>query len=726
MKIKHIAFLLSLFVISFNGLAQNEAKVSIEDIWLNYAFYPESAESVNPLNDDKHYTILENGIFIEKYEYKTGKKIETLARSGEILNPISNKSIGKIDSYTFSPDESMLLIAFDETSLYRRSSEASYIIYNLKTKKAVNLFDEGKIQLAQFSPDGKFASFIYKNNLYIKELSSNKVIQITKDGKEGQIINGTTDWVYEEELELTKGYEWSTDGKKIAFMRFDESNVKEFSMQMWESLYPEEHKFKYPKAGEDNSVVDVFVYDIDGNKSSKLDVGSQNDQYIPRFYWIPNSNNLIVMKMNRHQNKMDLIQFDYPTLSQKPIYTEENKYWVEVPEIFFANNGKDIIFSSESDGYNHIYMMEISSGSKKQLTKGSWQIEHIEGVDEISKKIYFTAYMESSIETVLASVTPDGKIEKISTQKGKNSAVFSKKFGYFFNTFSNANTPPSVNLYENKGKLVREIVTNSALKEKLTKYKLSPKEFFTVKTSTGNELNAWMIKPTNFDPNKKYPVLMYVYGGPGIKSVENEWDYFDYFWYQVLADKGYIVACVDNRGTGGKGEEFKKCIYKQMGKYETEDQIEGAKYFAGLPYVDGKRIGIWGWSYGGYMSTLCITKGAAQFKTAIAVAPVTNWRYYDNIYTERFMQTPQENPKGYDDNSPINHVSKLKGNFMLIHGSSDDNVHVQNSMMLINSLVKAGKQFEMFIYPNRNHNIAGGNTRYNLYIKMTDFIERKL
>ncbi len=726
MKLKQFSIFISLFVISVSVFSQNMAKVTLEDIWMNYSFYPERAENITPLNDDKHYVILENGIFIEKYEFKTGKKIESIARSGEILDPKSNKSIGKIDDFSFNSDETQLLIAYDETSLYRRSSESYYVVYNIKTKLTQMVFEDGKIQLAQFSPDGKNVSFIFKNNLYIKNLITNKLTQVTTDGLDRNIINGGTDWVYEEEFELTKANIWSPDGKKIAFLRFDESKVKEYSMQMWGELYPEDHKFKYPKAGEDNSVVDVLIYDTDLNKTSKLDVGSQNDQYIPRFYWVPNSSNLLIMKMNRHQSQMELIQFDYPQLSQKTIYTEENKYWVEVPELFLSNNGKEIFLSSESDGFNHIYIVEISNGIKKQLTKGKWDIEHIQGVDEIAKKIYFTSFMESSIETVLSSVTMDGKIEKLSTQKGNNSAVFSKKLGYYFNTYSSCSIPPQVNLYDNKGKLVREIITNNALKEKLEKYKLSPKEFFTIKNATGNDLDAWMIKPTNFDSNKKYPVLMFVYGGPGSKSVENQWDYFDYFWYQILADKGYIIACVDNRGTNGKGEEFKKCIYKQMGRYETEDQIDGAKYFSSLPYVDGKRIGIWGWSYGGYMSTLCITKGAAEFKTAIAVAPVTNWRYYDNIYTERFMQTPKENAKGYDDNSPINHVSKLKGNFLLIHGSADDNVHYQNSMMLLNSLVKAGKQFEMFVYPNRNHNIAGGTTRYHLYVLLTDFIERKL
>lgn len=725
MKIKHLTLVVLFICITTSSFAQGLTKVELGDIWINYSFYPERAQSVTPMNDDKHYAILENGVFIEKYEFKSGKQTTTLARSSEIVNPETDKSVGRIDDFSFSRDEQFMLISTETEYIYRRSSESYFWIYDIKNKTTEPIFKD-KIRLAEFSPNNKHIAFVYKSNLYVKDLSSKKITQITNDGKDRNIINGTTDWVYEEEFAITKGFEWSPDGNKIAFFKFDESKVKEFNMLTWDHLYPSEHRFKYPKAGEDNSVVDVFIYDLNSQKSTKLNTGSENDQYIPRFYWLPNSNTLTVLIMNRLQNHYELVQYNHDGFDKRSVYKEDNKYWIDVPEIFFTSDGKQMILNSEKDGYNHIYIVETSDGTSTQLTKGEWDIESIIGVDENNKKIYFSAWMETPLETVVASVSMDGKTEIISKKKGSNSAIFSTKFGYYFNTYSSSTAPPEVNLFNSKGKLVRNIVSNNALKEKLKKYQISYPEFFTFKTSEDISLNAWMIKPSNFDKNKEYPVLMHVYGGPGSQTVENKWNAFDFFWYQILADKGYIIVSVDNRGTGARGEEFKKCTYLQIGKHETEDQIEGAKYLANLPYVDSKRIGIWGWSYGGYMSTLCITKGADVFKTAIAVAPVTTWRYYDNIYTERFMRTPQENADGYDDNSPINHVKKMKGNFLLIHGTSDDNVHYQNSMMLTDALVKANKQFEMFMYPNKDHGISGGITRYHLYVKLTDYIERKL
>lgn len=725
MKIKHLTLVVLFIGIITSSFAQGFSKVELGDIWLNYSFYPERAQSVTPMNDDKHYAILENGVFIEKYEFKTGKQTTTLARSSEIVKPETEKSVGRIDDFSFSKDEQLMLISTETEYIYRRSSESYFWIYDIKNKTTEPVFNE-KIRLAEFSPNNKHIAFVYKSNLYVKNLASKKITQITNDGKDRNIINGTTDWVYEEEFAITKGFEWSPDGNKIAFFKFDESKVKEFNMLTWNNLYPSEHRFKYPKAGEDNSIVDVLIYDIPMQKTTKLNTGSENDQYIPRFYWVPNSNTLTVLIMNRLQNHYELVQYHHDGSNKKSVYKEDNKYWIDVPEIFFTSDGKQMILNSEKDGYNHIYMIETLDGASTQLTKGKWDVQNIIGVDDSSKNIYYSAWMETPLETVVASVSMDGKTEIISKKKGSNSAIFSKKFGYYFNTYSSSTTPPEVNLYNSKGKLVRNIVSNNALKEKLKKYQISYPEFFTFKTSEDISLNAWMIKPSDFDKNKEYPVLMHVYGGPGSQTVENKWNAFDFFWFQVLADKGYIIVSVDNRGTGARGEEFKKCTYLQIGKYETEDQIEGAKYLANLPYIDSKRIGIWGWSYGGYMSTLCITKGADVFKTAIAVAPVTTWRYYDNIYTERFMRTPQENADGYDDNSPINHVKKMKGNYLLIHGTSDDNVHYQNSMMLTDALVKANKQFEMFMYPNKDHGISGGITRYHLYVQLTDYIERKL
>ncbi|MGI6321307.1 MAG: S9 family peptidase [Bacteroidales bacterium] len=726
---KRTNLLLSILILLFlsgNIYSQSKKNVSIEDIWLNYRFYPDMARGTTPLNDDQHYAMLDNGMFIEKYEYKSGKNVGTILCSSEAINPETGKSIGKFDNFQFSNDESKILIATDENAIYRRSALATYWVYDIAKKECQALFDDKQVQLAYFSPDDKYVSFVFENNLYIKELASKNITQITHDGLDRHIINGTTDWVYEEELSITKAYEWSSDSKKIAFMRFDESEVKEFNMLMWDELYPSEHRFKYPKAGEDNSKVDVLVYDLQSKKTETLETGSENDQYIPRIYWVPESQNLIIMIMNRVQNHYELVEYNMLNGSKRAVYSESNERWLDVPEIFFSNKGEYIVLDSEKSKFKHLHLIDLKSGEEKQLTSGDWDIDEVVSYDDTKGVVYFTAYMDNALETVLASVNYKGNIKRLSSKKGTNSAIFSKKHSYYFLTHSDSKTPPTTKLMNSKNKEIRTIIDNNRLKKSIEEYDISHKEFFSFKTSEDVELNAWMIKPQNFDKNKKHPVLMYVYGGPGSKQVENRWDYFDFFWYQVLASKGYIVVCIDNRGTGGRGEDFKKVVYKELGKYETIDQIEGAKYLASLPYVDESRIGIWGWSYGGYMSTLCITKGADEFKTAIAVAPVTTWRYYDNIYTERYMRRPQENAQGYDDNSPINHVKKLKGNYLIVHGSADDNVHYQNAMMLINSLVNANKQFEMFIYPNRNHSIVGGYTRNHLFEMLTDYIERKL
>ncbi|MDB2675281.1 S9 family peptidase, partial [Flavobacteriales bacterium] len=569
---------------------------------------------------------------------------------------------------------------------------------------------------------------VLENNLYVKDLVSKTILPLTFDGEINKIINGASDWVYEEEFALVQAFEWSPDGTQLAFYKFDESNVKEFSMGMFNSkLYPSQNEFKYPKAGEENSKVSIHIYNFDNQETSKVSFDKEYE-YLPRIGWTKDERILFVSAMNRHQNELDFILVNTANNSNRVLFTETDKYYVDIHDnTTFTEDKNHLIWTSEKSGFNHIYIIELESGNWQQITNGSWEVTKYHGMNAESNRIFYTSNEDGTINRGLYSINTDGSGKiKLSSKTGTHSSTFSNGMKYYSNTYSTADTPPYISLHNSTGKEIRVLEDNADLQVKMDEYELSNKEFFSFNTSEDVNLNGWMIKPLDFDSSKKYPVFMFLYGGPGSQQVLNSWGWFNYFWYQHLVQKGYIVACIDNRGTGGRGAEFKKLTYQQLGKYETIDQIEANKYLRSLDFVDGNRIGIQGWSYGGYLSSLAITKGADVFKMAIAVAPVTNWRYYDNIYTERYMRTPQENPDGYDDNSPINHVDKLKGNYLLIHGSADDNVHVQNTYEMVTALVKANKQFDLFIYPDKNHGIYGGNTRLHLYKKMTNFIEDNL
>jgi dipeptidyl-peptidase-4 len=630
-------------------------------------------------------------------------------------------------SFTLSHTEKRILFSTETERIYRHSSKSEYYVYNIETSKLGRLSQNGKQRLATFSPDDSKVAFVRENNLYIKDLATDEEIPITKDGLFNHIIYGATDWVYEEEFGFSKAFFWSPDSKKIAFYRFDESDVKEFHMTMWGELYPEPYKYKYPKAGEKNSIVQIWVYDLETKNMNSMDIGEEIDIYIPRIKWTQDPNVLSIQWMNRLQNELKILLADASSGVTETIYHERNKYYIDISDdLTFLEDKEHFIFSSEQDGYNHIYLYDMLGNLENQVTKGDWVVKELVGVDEKKGIVYFLSSESSPLNRELYSVKIDGSgKKKLSEFDGNNSVKFSKKYNYYVNSFSDAATPPIITVHDGKGKKIRTIKDNHKLKETINEYKFSQKEFFTFQTTENIELNGWMIKPHDFDSSKKYPVLMYVYGGPGSQTVRNSWG--SNLWYQYLSSQGLIVVSVDNRGTGSRGEEFKKMTYKQLGKYETIDQIEAAKYLGSLDFVDSERIGIWGWSYGGYMSTSCLAKGADYFSMAIAVAPVTNWRYYDNIYTERFMRTPQENPEGYDDNSPINHVDKIKGKLLLIHGTADDNVHFQNAIDLTTALVDANVQFEMQFYPNSNHGIyTGRNTTQHLYTRMTEFIKKNL
>lgn len=717
-----LAFVCISFISVYSQITQKE--ITLEDIWTSGTFYPKTMGDVVPMKDGEHYSMLENDTMISEYEYKTGEKSKTIIRTDQLVTEGQKEGIS-IDEYAFSPDETKILIATKTDKIYRHSTISEYYIWDTKIEKLTPLSDGGKQRLASFSPDGSKVAFVRNNNFFIKDLVSGKEDQITTDGFYNNIIYGTTDWVYEEEFEFTKAYFWSPDGNKLAFYRFDESKVKEYDMVLYDSLYPTIYKYKYPKAGEDNSIVSILMYDLKTGKTQTMNIGTEKDQYIPRIKWTEDPNILSIQRMNRLQNKFEILLADATNGTSKVIYTETDKYYIEITNnLIFLKDRENFLLTSEKDGYNHIYLYNMQAKQVMQLTSGKWDVTEVKGVDEKNKIVYYISAEEAPMNRALYSIKLDGTEKtKISAKEGTNETDFSEGYKYFINTYSNANTPYYVTINKISGKEQKVIIDNSEIITAMKEYGFTSEEFFKFKTSGNIELNGWMIKPPDFNANKKYPVFMYVYGGPGSQTVENSWGRYDFIWFEMLAQKGYIVVSVDNRGTSGRGADFKKCTYGQLGKLETIDQIEAAKYLGSLAYVDKSRIGIWGWSYGGYITALCLTIGADYFKAGIAVAPVTNWRYYDNIYTERFMGLPNDNASGYDDNSPINYVKKLKGKFLLIHGTADDNVHFQNSMMLAKALVNANKQFEMQFYPDKNHGIYGGYTRYHLFKKMTDFIK---
>jgi len=713
-----------LLLTGFTVFAQQ--KITVEDIYTG-TFRTKGMDELQSLKNTNQYTVLNvdrasRSMQIDLYDFATLKKTATLIDSKNF------KQLEGIDSYTFSPDEKNILIANNTTQIFRHSFTADYFLYTSAGKQLTKLFDF-QIQEPTFSPDGTRIAFAKDNNLFVYDIASKTIRQITEDGKKNSIINGITDWVYEEEFAFVRAFDWSADGSKIAYIRFDESQVPEFSMNVYgEELYPVTEVFKYPKAGEKNAVVSLHIYDLKSAAVKPIQLGNYSDFYIPRIKWTNDANTLSVQVINRHQDNLDLIFVDGTTGTAKVVLNEKDKAYIDITDNLTFLKDNSFIWTSEKDGFNHIYRYDAKGKLINQITKGKWEVTAYYGLDEKTKTVYFQSVENGSINRDIYRISLDGKNKvRLSAATGTNAATFSPNFELYINTFSSAAIPTTYTLNDAKsGKIVQSIVNNDALSQKLKAYNLPAKEFFVLKTQKGNELNAWMIKPKDFDPAKKYPVFMYQYSGPGSQQVNNEWNSADDYWFMMLSQQGYIIACVDGRGTGFKGADFKKVTQKELGKYELEDQIDAAKVFGNYAYVDKNRIGIFGWSFGGFMSSNCILKGSDTFKMAIAVAPVTNWRFYDSVYTERYMQTPQENARGYDENSPINFAGMLKGKFLLIHGSADDNVHVQNSMKMIESLVQANKQFDWAIYPDKNHGIYGGMTRIQLYNKMTNFIKDNL
>ena len=704
-----------------------QQKITIDEMY-NGTFRAKGMDELQSLINTNQYTVLNadrqsRSMQIDLYDFATLKKVATL------IDTKAHKELAQgIDSYTFDAIEKLILIACNTNQIFRHSFTADYYLYDIASKKLRKLFDF-QVQEPTFSPDGKKIAYAKENNLFVYDVTTTTSTPITRDGQKNSIINGITDWVYEEEFAFVKAFDWSADSKKVAYIRFDESQVPEFSMSMFgKDLYPTMQTFKYPKAGEKNAVVSLHVYDVSSNAVKNINLGNYNDFYIARLKWTNDANTLSAQVLNRHQDNLDLVFIDGNSGAVKVILNEKDKAYVDVTDNLTFLKDNSFIWTSEKDGFNHIYLYDKNGKLKNQLTKGAWEVTNYYGLDQKTNTVFYQSVENGSINRDVYRIGLDGKNKiRLSQNTGTNAATFSPNFQYYINTFSSASQPTTYTLNEAKaGKQVQVIENNEALAVKLKGYNLPSKEFFVLKTDKGNQLNAWMIKPKDFDPTKKYPVFMYQYSGPGSQQVNNEWNSTDDYWFMMLSQQGYIVACVDGRGTGFKGAAFKKVTQLQLGKYEVEDQIDAAKVIGNYSFVDKSRIGIFGWSYGGFMSSNCLLKGSDVFKMAIAVAPVTNWRFYDSVYTERYMQTPQENANGYDDSSPINHVNKLKGKFLLIHGSGDDNVHVQNSMQMMEALIQANKQFDSQIYPDNNHGIYGGKTRIQLYTKMTNFIKENL
>ena len=698
-------------------------EITIDDIFKKRVFSERSVRGLRSMNDGSHYTVLTSGSIL-KYSYRTGELVEILFSMDQLDRPAA----GNISGYEFTQDDKKILLTTGSERIYRHSYRANYYVYDLEAKSVTFISEKGKQQLGTFSPDGSKVAFVRENNLYVFDLETKTEQQLTSDGEHNKIINGAPDWVYEEEFAFSEGFEWSPDSKMIAYYRTDETRVKQYSMTTYGSLYTDSYTFKYPKAGEQNSLVSIHVYDLENGSDVVMDTGEETDQYIPRIKWTKVPGKLSIMRLNRLQNKFDLLTTDAATGESSVILSEENEYFIKEPSsdlVNYLSDGQHFIYRSEKSGFLHYYLYDMDGNEIRPITQGVWDVIDFLGMDEKRGYMYFTSYEESSVRSSVYRIRLDAtRKEKVSEKPGWNTAEFSKTFDYYIHTHSSVTTPKYITLHNAKGKLISVLEDNARLKENTKAYGIPEKELLTITTPEGVELNAYMYKPKNFTEDGEYPLLMHVYGGPESQSVQDKWGTSS--WYYLLLEKGYVVVCVDNRGTDGKGEAFRKSTYMQLGKLEVEDQIAAAKYLGSLPYIDAGRIGITGGSYGGYMTSLCMTKGADVFKLGIAISSVTNWRYYDTIYTERFMRTPKENPDGYDLNSPVYYADKLKGKFLLIHGMADDNVHFQNSVDFAEALIQSGKKFDMMFYPDQSHGIYKRGAGFHLRTLTTDYVLENL
>ena len=715
---------LILFILG-NLFLSAQKQLTVNQIWKDN-FSPNRMESLKSMKNGNKYSVID--IDLKNRESKIiFKDFDSFENQEIVLDSKNELLVPFFTSYKFSNDEQKILISTEEDRIYRRSTRSIYWVYD-RIDKSIKMIFNKKIQEPTFSPDGEKVAFVFNRNLLIKNLKDDTIIQVTQDGNE-QTINGITDWVYEEEFGFVKAFEWNSDSSKIVFLRFDESKVPVFSMDIYgEDLYQYQYKFRYPKAGESNSEVSIHLFDFNSNKTIQLLLKDNlNPYYIPRIKFTNNPYLLTVQTINRKQNHLQLHLVNLQMNTSKVLIEEKSKTYIDIKNNLNFLNNNNFFWLSERDGYNHIYQYLFKRDILNQITTGKWEVTTLYKYNSQTKEIYFGAAKYSSIERGVYSIDSDGNnLRTLTQESGYNGATFNYNGSKFIHSYSDEKTPPKYFLRLTKdGSKLKALLHNNILRDQLKQYNLPNKEFMQMRIND-QDLNAYLIKPKDFDPLKRYPLLLFQYSGPGSQQVTNRWGNNRDLWHKMLTQKGYIIACVDGRGTGFKGEHFKKMTYLKLGKLETQDQISVAKKLSKLPYIDEGRTGIWGWSYGGHMATHSLLLGNDVFEMAIAVAPVTNWRFYDTIYTERFMRTPQENPEGYDLNSPINYTDRLKGKYLLIHGSGDDNVHVQNSMRIIQALIDSNKQFEWMIYPDKNHGIYGGNTQIHLYSKMTNFIKNNL
>ncbi len=655
----------------------------------------------------------------------TGER-ERLVRGADLVPDGATDPI-RIESYTFSADRTKLLIFTNSVRVWRQNTKGVFYVWDLERRRLTPVSTApGLQQFAKFSSDGRRVGFVRDNNIFVTDLASGRERQLTRDGSE-DVINGTSDWVYEEELGLRDAFRFSPDGTRIAFWRLDQTVIKPFFLIDELSLYPQLTAVRYPKAGEANSEVRIGVVEIDGGNTTWMNLGPEDDIYVADMGFAGSSDEIWLTRLNRHQNRLDLMLGHVETGVLRTVMTDADDAWVDAETPLWLDEGRQFLFRSERDGYARVYLFARDGTLVRTVTPGAWDVTAVFGVDERHDRLYFTGSGDGPLDRPLYSIGLNGRgLTRLTSGGGTHGVQFNADYSLFVDTHSTLAGPPVQTLRDPNGDLVRNIADNAALIEKVASLQLAPPEFITVPGADGADLNAYVIKPRDFNPADAYPLLMYVYGGPGSQTVRDAWGGTRYLWHQMLANQGYVVASVDNRGTGARGRDFKKITYLNLGKYESADQIAAARHFGSLPYVDDQRIGIWGWSYGGYMSALSMFKGEGTFRAAIAVAPVTDWRLYDTIYTERYMRTPQENAAGYERGAPLTFADRLTGQFLLVHGSGDDNVHAQNTTQLAHRLEEAGKQFDMRIYPNKSHGISGRATRVNLYELFTVWLAKNL
>ena len=706
------------------GAQTGDKSVSLKEITDGMFRQKTAVGEMRSLPDGEHYTAMNaERNMIVKYSYRTGKAVDTLFNA----TTARECEFAKFDGYTISSTGHHILVWRETEPIYRRSYKAAVYDYDVRRNYVKPITDsKEKVMIPTFSPDGRMCAFVKDNNIWIRKFDFDTEVQVTKDGALNKILNGTTDWVYEEEFAVTNLMAWSPDSEYLAYVRTDETEVPEYSMQVYgDGLYPSYYNFKYPKAGQKNSTVSVKAYSVQTRDTKHLDVPMDEDGYIPRITFTQNASQLAVMTLNRHQNIFNMYYVNPKSGVSRLILREENECYVNsewLSSIHFLSNG--FTYVSEQDGYAHIYLYSPTGVLQKQITQGNWDVTRLIGYDEATKNTYYESAEESPLRRAVYKIDAKGVKTRLTPEEGTNSAAFSANYAYFVNRYSNANTPMKITVNETKSrKVLRTLQDNAELRERLAQYRFGKKEFFTLTTKSGFELNAWMVKPANFDESKKYPVMMTQYSGPNSQQVL---DSYSFDWEQYLAANGIIVVCVDGRGTGARGEAFRKCTYLRMGEKESQDQVEAAQALGQYPYIDAGRMAIWGWSFGGYNTLMALSVGHGTFKVGIAVAPPTDWKYYDTVYTERYMRTPQENFDGYAATSPLKKVKDLEGKLLLIHGTADDNVHFMQSMEYAEALVQAGKQFDMHVYKDRNHGISGGNTRYHLYTKMSNYLFENL